>query len=100
MRGIRFTCLAVVAVMASFAIAAATASAEEFIANNGGALSGKATSTQAFTTKAGKIECTKLSVTGEVEELATETQLAIVTYENCTAFASFPPKSRRLNIYL
>lgn len=45
-----------------------------------------------FATKAGKIECTKLSVSGEVEELTSTTQLVTVQYESCTAFGFISAK--------
>ncbi len=86
MRMIRMAGLASCAVLMLGATFASSAFAGLFDASKEGKLKGKALSTQVFTTKAGKVECTKLSVEGNVTKLVSETQVVTVKYESCTAF--------------
>ncbi len=87
MRITKMVGIAIAAVMALSAVAAASASAEEFIASKTGTLKAKALSTQTFQTKSGgtTVVCTKLSLEkGEVvEPLKKKEQQATVKYETC-----------------
>jgi hypothetical protein len=80
--------LALVAVLAMSAVAAASASAHEFVATaSGETITGSAKENQVFTTKAGKVTCTALKVTsGKTTGTKAKTQVATIGYEKCTAF--------------
>ncbi|HKO39341.1 MAG TPA: hypothetical protein VJU14_13335 [Solirubrobacterales bacterium] len=75
-----------VGVLALSAIGAANASAAQFTYSATGTLSGKATSTQVFTTNGGQIKCTTAAVSGTIKSIATEEQTVEVKYSGCTAF--------------
>lgn len=79
--------LALVAALAASAVATASASAYvEFEASPlGGTIGGKATSTQVFTTNAGKTECTGATPKGEVKHTNTELEDVKVQYSGCKA---------------
>ncbi|MGA8354711.1 MAG: hypothetical protein WB698_11135 [Solirubrobacteraceae bacterium] len=84
MRRIKMVGLAIVAVLAFAAVAAAGASAEEFIASKTGSLKGKALNTQKFNTGGfATVACKKLSVTGTVTVLKATEQAASIQYEEC-----------------
>ncbi len=88
MRRIRFIAVAVVAALCMSVVAAASASAHEFVASKAGKTKSSATSNQVFNTGSGNVTCTKLAGKGEVKEteLKSETHKETVTYSGCTAF--------------
>lgn len=87
MRTLKTFGVALVAIFALAAVVSASASAASFLATKTGKLTGEKLQTQVFKTKGGTVECTTLKVSsGEVTELMTETQLATIKYENCTAY--------------
>ncbi len=93
MRTIKVFGLALVAMLALVAVSAASASASLFDASKVGKLTGKATKNQVFITKAGTVTCKAIKVTAStVEPLASETQLAVVEYEECTVFGFLEAK--------
>ncbi len=81
--------MALVAVLAAGAVATASASAfTEFEASPlGGTIGGKATTTQVFTTNAGKTECTGATPKGEVKHTKTETEIVKIQYTGCKALS-------------
>jgi hypothetical protein len=74
------------AVLALSAIGAANASAATFTASATGTLTGKATTTQTFTTNAGQVKCTTVETSGTIVSTASAEQEITDTYKNCTAF--------------
>jgi hypothetical protein len=79
--------LALVAVFAMAAVAAASASAKEFVASKTGKLTGVAVNTHVFKTKAGNVECKKAEVVNsEVKALKSATQEVELHYTECKAF--------------
>ena len=87
MTRLRTTGLALVAALAAGAVATASASAiTEFEASPlGGTIGGKATSTQVFTTNAGKTECSGATPKGEVKHTNSELEIVKVAYSGCKA---------------
>jgi hypothetical protein len=79
--------LALVVALAAIAVATASASPpSEFEASPlGGTIGGKATTTQVFTTNAGKTECTGATPKGEVKHTNTEVEVVKVAYTGCKA---------------
>src|SRR6266566_6121728 len=91
MTRIKIIGLALAAVFALSAATAASASAAHFEASESSNLLAKvvtgASGEQVFTTKAGKVVCKALKVkAGKSTAGKVETQLATISYENCTAF--------------
>jgi hypothetical protein len=88
MNRIKLVGLALVAVCAIGVTAAASAGASTFLLLNAttAKILGKALATQKFLTKAGTIECTGLTATGEVKAKHALDQISIVTYSGCKAF--------------
>jgi hypothetical protein len=84
MRSIKTFSLAVVAVVAFSAVAAAGASAEEFVASKAGKLSGKAVNTQEFKTGTGATAtCTEVKPGGEIVSLKTTELAPTFAYSGC-----------------
>ncbi len=89
MNRIRFAGLALVATLA-LAVAASAASAHHFVSNTKGTLLAESLSSQEFTTAAGTIACSKISLLNtSVTALLTESQEATVDYSGCKAFSIF-----------
>jgi len=86
MKRIKYVGLALVVVCALSAAAVASAGAHDFSASAVAALKGTAKQTQVFTTAAGKVECSTLSVTSGTTALLALTQSATVQYSGCKAF--------------
>jgi hypothetical protein len=100
MKRIRYAGLALVVVFAMSAAAAASAGAHEFSATVMGTVKGTAKATQVFTTAAGKVECSTLSVTSGQTVLASKTETATIQYSGCKAFglsATISPATYEFN---
>ena len=88
MRSIKMVGLAVVAVLAFSAMAAASASAEKFIASAAGLkFTGKSNGTQIFTDKSGAtpIECTEVKPEGTNAAVETTEEKVNTNYSSCKA---------------
>jgi hypothetical protein len=91
MTRIKLLGLTIVALLALSALAAASASAHEFIASKKGTATDVGTNTQVFKDepKAVAVECKKTESTEKITSTKTKTQKASVKYTECTAFG-FP----------
>ncbi len=92
MKRIKTVGLAFVAMLALGAVAASAVSAHDFKSTEAGSLLAESVSNQEFTTSAGTVTCTKLSVLNTSAVILTETQEATVDYSGCTAFFFFEAK--------
>jgi hypothetical protein len=86
MRTLKKLAVVAVAVFALSVVGVASASAAQFTASATGELTGKATSTQKFTTGAGTVECTAAATSGKIVSEASPEQEVTVKYSGCKAF--------------
>jgi hypothetical protein len=74
----------VVAVVLCVAGSSAGASAAQFTASSTGSISGKATTTQVFTTSSGSLKCTAAAGSGTVSSLASTELHSTIKWSGCT----------------